>query len=590
MTDGTQAYELASELDAPSDIRKCGRYFGRQYSAENLDEAFDDPLAWENWVLAVRLEMNAGRNRFLPVFEAGEDQERYPPAIEAMPIKSVDYFRQRVEETRYASLRTRYLEFLWERTGEFGYARRALEAYREAIGEGIREDAQAADLKRLAQWGFGMAVSLGEQEAAMRDVATGLIHHMADDPGGHFLQTVEASVPLLVEDDELVDDTLELLNRHIEKGLRTELLERGAMEAAVELASRAGRVEAASRFRAMIPESLEAQADWMDEEGAGGHAPLLQQALFWYRNLGDAEAVERVKEKLHRAGRATREDLERIPIEVSLDREEMEVRVEACLRETSEKPDWYHLQVFALQSTIWPEWEVVRQRREEWGEMSPFSPFADLMPLSLLEPDGRPVMIPEDPEEQEHYRDIFTYRWMLQWNLPQAELEVELLRERGAWTVDLVLSALASSPLFDEGDLDALRPGVRAYEEGRIWEAAHVLFPRIEAAVRRVAASLGVERHALDRETGELELKSLGELLKQEEIAGMLNRLRPDFCNELRYVLLHNWGLNLRHDLAHGVRRRDQVSSSAPLLFLLVLVALSALPEDALDETEEGRG
>jgi hypothetical protein len=89
-----------------------------------------------------------------------------------------------------------------------------------------------------------------------------------------------------------------------------------------------------------------------------------------------------------------------------------------------------------------------------------------------------------------------------------------------------------------------------------------------------------VDRHSF--RAGKFELKSLGELLKQEAVEEVLSGLRPDFCDELRYVLLHAWGLNLRHDLAHGVRRRQQVSSRHALLLVLILIALSVVDEEML--------
>lgn len=580
MNPPTQAYEHENELEEPTDVLHSGRQYYRQYEADDLEEAWELPLAWESWVLEVRLEADVARERFLPEVPATDDRKRYPPPVDDMPDETVDYFQRRAEETRHASLRTRYLEFLWERTGEFKYVRRALAAYREAIREGIEAEAEASDLKRLAQWGFGLAATVQEQEGAMLEVADELLTHMSDDPGGHFLRTVEAAVPLLVKDDDQTDATLNLLDRLIQGGMRTSLVERGAMKVAADLARRAGRPDEARRFEGMIPESLEAEADWKAEEGKMADEVLLHQALVWYRNLGESEAFERVKRKLHEAGKQTRKNLESFPVEFSLDREEMEARVRTCLRRTRDLPEWAHLQVFALQPTLWPSWETVQRRREEWGAESPFSPFSDMMPISLIAPDGRPLSFPEDPDEQDHYRDIFTYRWMLQWNLPQAELEVALFREHDAWTEDLILNALASSPLFGEQDCENIRPGVRAYEDDRPWAAAHILFPRVEAAVRRLAERRGVDRHSF--RDGRFELKSLGELLKQNAVEEVLNSLSPDFCDELRYALLHAWGLNLRNDLAHGIRSRNQVSSRDALLLVLILLALSVVDEGML--------
>jgi lysyl-tRNA synthetase class 1 len=148
------------------------------------------------------------------------------------------------------------------------------------------------------------------------------------------------------------------------------------------------------------------------------------------------------------------------------------------------------------------------------------------------------------------------------------------------------MQALGSGLLFTADILEAVRPGVIAYEAGRYWEALHTLVPQIERVIRELAKLLGENVYRFQPGTGEIYWSSLKSMLDLVPARAILAKIRPDLADELKYLLTDSRGLNLRDDVAHGILPYEQGTDTRALLCLLILLTLS-WPQFSASATED---
>jgi uncharacterized protein DUF4209 len=242
---------------------------------------------------------------------------------------------------------------------------------------------------------------------------------------------------------------------------------------------------------------------------------------------------------------------------------------------------WVHLQILAIRG-LWPTWSEVAARTEEQTRRFPLH---NAIHKVLLGPDGRPFGRPSDPEAARQFDEIQQYVQDVQFSLGIATMQVEILRELGAWNEDLIVDALNTGVLFSDEAMAAIRPGVRAYERGRAWEALHVLTPQIERVVRELARLCGANVYRHVSATGEIHWKALNNLLQLSPVRTILARIRRDLADQLSYLLIDSRGMNLRDDVAHGILPHGPEAERLALLCVLIFLTLSLL-HTADGETE----
>lgn len=134
--------------------------------------------------------------------------------------------------------------------------------------------------------------------------------------------------------------------------------------------------------------------------------------------------------------------------------------------------------------------------------------------------------------------------------------------------------------------VDRLCDALRLFAEGRYDAAGHVVFPRIEAALRELCLAVGLPLHvppAGERPGG---VKLLGAMID------MLDRSLPDpaMARYLRTLLIDPLGLNLRNKLAHGLQSEAAGIHAALLIDTLLRVLLlrpNTAPMEQADEANE---
>jgi hypothetical protein len=269
----------------------------------------------------------------------------------------------------------------------------------------------------------------------------------------------------------------------------------------------------------------------------------------------------------------TDESLHTVSTEFTVPDEEFERQVKVYLEQGKKHSAFAHLQMFALYGGLWPEWSAVATETAEINRQTPFLALAGKMTVT---PDGRPLERPVDPEKRREFDEIGHYILTVRLSLQFAARKLAIFRAHQAWNEDLLRQALAHGMLFDTQVLECVMPGIRAFEEGRYWEALHILVPQIERAVRRLAQGLGAAYRYVSS-TGEIQWSSLESLLDEPRVAEALAKLSSDVARELKCLLVDQRGMNLRNDVCHGILQHDVDAGGLSFLCVLILLTLSML-------------
>jgi hypothetical protein len=104
-------------------------------------------------------------------------------------------------------------------------------------------------------------------------------------------------------------------------------------------------------------------------------------------------------------------------------------------------------------------------------------------------------------------------------------------------------------------DMSLLMEGMRAWERNDQVKAAHVFIPQIERALRKIADELGVPvTKAHPRVSGTSVAIGMGEILYNTKVAEALG---PDITLHFQALYADPRGMNLRNEIAHGMRGSD---------------------------------
>ena len=532
-----------------------------------------EALRWETGLHDYHIHQPAKGLQPILVVEGGT----YPPPVEAFPAAGVVYFQQRLEQSRHPSVRARLGDFLWLRTKQIGMAEIAVAEYLKAIPQILDSDRGRSMACTYLGRATYLVISLRRPTTALLGTIRSLAERFVaeqDASVAHLLSATKDAIDLDADLGEwLIEHVSALAATRIDGQAPSPLLERHLLESLLDL-GRVRRDEARARaFKLRIAQSFEKEAAQRAGEGGLVESVLLQDAIRIYQAIGDGDAVDRLKPGIHGATQRAEEGLHTVSTEVEFPIAEMRHQVDRLLARGRERSPFAHLQIFALTEGFWLKWSEIARFNAELNEQAPLQA---LVSKVVLTHDGRPLERPPDADKAREFDEVQRYTELFGLQLRFSGRKAAMLREREGWSFDLLMQALATGILFDEEVLQAVAPGIRSFEDGRHWEAVHVLVPQIERIIRKLAKSIGTEVFRYRADTGELHWSSLKALLEDPRVEHVLGKIRPDLARQLRCLLIDPRGWNLRDDLSHGIlppHDGDKFSFTC-VIILLTLAAL----------------
>jgi hypothetical protein len=150
---------------------------------------------------------------------------------------------------------------------------------------------------------------------------------------------------------------------------------------------------------------------------------------------------------------------------------------------------------------------------------------------------------------------------------------VNLLRHRFAPSLNEVMQIVGGSPCVPEGHRWSISRGILAGLEHDWHEAAIFLIPQVEPFIRAAFKRANVNTLSV-KDHGEEE-KSLNELLDHPEVSKVLF---PDLVLELKAILCHRAGHNLRNRFGHGLINDEDLASTATIVLWWTMLRLILWP------------
>ena len=141
------------------------------------------------------------------------------------------------------------------------------------------------------------------------------------------------------------------------------------------------------------------------------------------------------------------------------------------------------------------------------------------------------------------------------------------------FNADHAASFVARCQLFEEDRLPLIRAGVQAYLDEDYIKAVHVLVPQIEKALVNLFEHVGKATNKAHRSgRGVMQFKNINDVLGDDLVSKVLG---PNLRVYLLATLAHSKGLNIRHEVCHGLWSSDQFTRIAAEQVLHVLFAVS---------------
>jgi hypothetical protein len=403
----------------------------------------------------------------------------YPPPVKEFPHEAEEYFIARLGTAKTPTARARLHDFLRLRRREVDHANRAIEAYVAAASSLADDDEHQNVACEYLERADTLARELRQHRPELVDALFQALDRLvARDRLGLACRLVRHHPSRLASMEgrgrEVLQQLTDAANRFASRGGQDRSMERSLLDACSSLAGALGEDAMRDELRERIPRSFEAEAKERESDGGLVQLALLQDALKLYSNLGMAADVERAKSRIDTATERAASEMKTVNATASIPTEQIRDDVDRMLDAGAKHGESAHLLGLACNGSLWPNWETVSKEARDLREQYPMR---SLVRSSLIGPEGVIVPAPEAEDKRRLFDEIRHFSNRLRYQLVYVSLLVEELRHRNAWSLGLLVQALANGSLFSEKEIKAIRPGLQLFEEGRYWEATHVLSP-----------------------------------------------------------------------------------------------------------------
>jgi len=521
------------------------------------------------------------RGRYLhPMMEIGSSKFPDPDSI---PDVMLDYFEERLAQTRNPYLRARYGDFLWDRRRQHHHARMSVEAHVEIAqleGERNRHYSGAQSARRA----LSLAFTLRDKTftGAVVEDLTRLSGHWGKRGGNSVASSLARVIDKILDNSSFRREGVllrwvslleEALQRESDHYVRRALLPQLA-----RVLRRLGRLDDARRCDIEIAEEWESEAREREPDSPLVAASLYQDALKVYTDLGLSDKVEEMKSKVRDSYRRAEEtEFKTISKQFRVDFTEWDKQIAKWLQL---EPAEALLHLAGCLQLI-PSWHAAEEQTAKLGKEAPLS---QLLPTITVH-EGRPVARTETDEERHLQNVRRQYSLLVLGAQIWLSRAFALFREHGALAASSLVDAIRESPVFPDDKTQIIRRGLERYAEGDHISAIHILVPHLEDCLRRLLGTLGTLGAATTMTpAGRMREKLLPEVLEAEQIKAAFGLISDRLWRYFEHVLVAETGLNLRNDVAHGLLRAEESNEGTANIVVHLYLLLGLLRKEANDD------
>lgn len=502
------------------------------------------------------------------------------PSIQTVSPKTLEYWGTRSTEAMHPVLKARYADLVWDlspkvdgKRADIGCAHIAIDCYTQAIAGGLYQHRSEAVI--YADRALTLAVALNDSAriATVRDAILNLDAPEASDDNGAGIafDLLVGNKKVLLPAETLVK-IIDSQERILAHGVENAEKEDGfpfSVDRAAE------RLSAHYRRQQKYVDLKRVAGLWARTKIAMARrvAPMLGAA--WLRDVytklndfGCPDEAETVAVVLRDLGKKSMDQMVQHTEKVEIPKKDVDDWTEGML--SGEVADV----LMRIVREFIPDPDQIE---EQLKELTKKAPLMSLLSISQVDADGRQVAKIGSVNDDLKGRVIQHMGQNLQF---EGQFLHHLIHEfvaRHKITAEMLLEEVSKSPLFEQSRKQVLKTGLEACLAGDHVVAAHVLIPQIEHALRLLAAGSGGTVYKPKRRYGGIQLKTLGDLLVDENVVRVLgDRVTLYF----KVVFTDPRGWNLRNDLLHGIMNPDQLGWGSSERILHVILLLGSLRVD----------
>jgi hypothetical protein len=496
------------------------------------------------------------------------------PSLQAVTPAMLEYWEQRAKEANHPVLRARYADLAWDlsptvkgQQANIRCARTAIDSYADAVEGELYEHRHNA-----IYWmdrSLVLAVSLNDKLRIehLRDVILNLDATEApDDDGAGIAFDLLANNKKVQLSEEILENIVAGQEQILARGVKNSEEEMGfpfsVDRAAERLATHYRRQNKHDQVKRVL--GLYARAKIAMAKRA---APILGAA--WLRDVheklvdfGCPDEAEVVAVVLRDLGKKSTDQMIQHTEEIKISKKDVDEWTNAIL--DGELEDVLR----RLVPAFIPDPNAIEKDIKERAKVSSLMAF---MPICQVDADGRQVARIGSVNDDIEGRVIQDMGQNLQFEAPFLRHLIQELIVRYKIDANTLLEEIMKSPVFEDRRKETIKRGLEACLSSDHVMAAHLLIPQIEHALRLLAVAAGSSAYKPNRRLGGIQLKTLGDLLRD---AGVVRVLGDHVIQYLQVLLTDPRGWNLRNDLFHGILNPDQLGqgSSDRLLHLVILL------------------
>lgn len=577
--------------NAPLDLMKVGSKLSieRQAMRERGATKGEDFSLWcEMAIFHVYPSFDNGENPWNSFFRPMSSMAYengitvYSPDITEADADAVDHWSQRAHELRHPVLKARYADCVWEfgqlitkrPKRDLAMAHLAIDAYIETTVKRMAGGSHSAFID--AQRAVDLASNINDQQRvdSARLALLGLHAEIMQEEKGHLwarafdhlidhrkARTTPLEVAGLVAD-------LEVVLARVSDGTRPETFDPHATrEAGHRLAryyTRESKPDEVKRVRTIVARSFEFVASQSDAMLASS---FLQESLDAYKQAGLREEAERIRIDLQEAIRGSKEQMTQHSIPIEIPREEVD-RAISTLVVDHPGQTFINIALAFIPKVANMKAQVLQLAKE--------APLFAMISQEILAEDHVAAKV-GSVEDDESGRLLRQTQQTLQLNLPllhaciQASIEKHQLKP-----IDFT-RWINREGLFNEGRLELLEEGLKAWFEKDEVKALHVLIPQIENALRRMVDQIGKPTTKPAGTVPGVSVSiNMGDILFNVDTVTALGPLGPDFALYMKVIYADPRGMNLRNQFAHGLLDMNEIHAGTVLLLIHTLLVIGA--------------
>ena len=491
-----------------------------------------------------------------------DGREVYFPDVRSIDQEVIDYWIRRSKETPHPTLRARYADLAWE-IGRFwnrchpteqrialdqAIARRAVEAYLEAVEQGIAKDAHQA--WRFLARAQDLSLRIKDDHLADRSKRVAYAYHRARVASGHqaywwklddLIWERKARGLSAEERQELIQWLEDALARHSEVGDSERFDPHQALDAANRL-SRWYRVSGQrDREIKAIRSAGTAFEDAAPKASALTANAWLESLLVNYRSAGLPEDAARVEAAIRARGGEAEQSLKRFEATINIKPEDLEAWLDEITAGSIE------LAFGRIVVNCMSKEEALRGIIETTAAAAPLMAYT---PIGITGFGGFTTARIGSVTEDMPGRVIYQAATAIGASAPFLHQALERVKARHQLDSSRLLSFITKNPFFPPHSHILLKEGVDAWFAQDFVKAIHVLVPQVEAALREILIAMGESALKPNRDSGGFDVLPMGSILHTESFK---TRFDPTARLHLRALYTEGKGLNVRNKLAHGV-------------------------------------